>query len=177
MLSRTLVALILLAAPLAVSGQGGQPKPKPKPSPTPAPKTPSTKPAGQAPRVFTNDDLEAGKDKPSPVQDLKAHGGSDYEPPAPAAATPAPLPEETPEPDPEVQKLAELEARIKSLDDSAKALLWQYLQSNDTNEILQLKAEQKEVLNQLEEARAELVRLKAAGPATAPQATPTPPPG
>jgi hypothetical protein len=129
--------------------------------------------------VFTNDDLETARKKGGGVQDLRATGGEPYEPPDAAPEVSAPPPEPTPEPDPQAQRMRELEAEIKNLDEGAKALLWQYLQSTDTNEILRLKAEQQDVLNRLEEAKAELARLKgeATGPAAAPTATPTPPPG
>ena len=49
--------------------------------------------------------------------------------------------------------VAEAERRVQELDSRAQELLWQYLQSTDTNEILSLKAEQQEVLDQLPEAR------------------------
>lgn len=172
--TRTLAAfaLMLLLAPLVRFGQGGQPKSTPTPKPSPTPTAAVAKPT---PRVFTNDDLEAGKDKPSAVQDLKATGTEPYEPPAEA---PKPPPEETPEPDPQAQRLAQAEARVKELDESAKALLWQYLQSTDSNEILRLKAEQQEILSELEAAKADLARLRGeAGTPAEPTATPTPPPG
>ena len=49
--------------------------------------------------------------------------------------------------------VAEAERRVQELDSRAQELLWQYLQSTDTNEILSLKAEQQEILDQLPEAR------------------------
>jgi hypothetical protein len=65
---------------------------------------------------------------------------------------------------------------VKALDEQANQLLWEYLQSTDTNEILRLKAEQKEVLDRLEAAKAELARLRGeAGVGPAP--TPTRQPG
>lgn len=142
--------------------------------------------AGQAPKatatpaskVFTNDDLEAGRDKPSSVQDLRATGGDPYQPPEPLQDVVTPSPTETPEPDPQSQRITQLEADIQSLDATAKSLLWQFLQSGDTNEILRLKAEQAEILKQLEEAKVELARLKSEGGARpTPDTSPSPPPG
>lgn len=174
---RTLIAIasVSLLVPLLTWGQGGdktQPRPPiktPKPPPTPRPKA--------TPRVFTNDDLEASKDKGN-VQDLQATGVEPYEPPEPIADPPTPPPEPTPEPDPRVQRIGELEKEIQTLDASAKAILWQYLQSGDSNEILRLKAEQQAMLERIEAAKAELAELKgeAIGPRL-PTPTPTPPPG
>jgi hypothetical protein len=45
------------------------------------------------------------------------------------------------------------ETRVKDLDSQAQALLWQYLQSTDTYEILRLKAEQQEILDQIPDAK------------------------
>lgn len=152
-----------------------------KPTPTPTPKaTPSPKKPKDAPkRVFTNDDLEAGRDKPSKVQDASATGGATRweEPPTPP---PEPQPESTEPADTrteEQRRIDEVEAQVKGLDDQAKQLLWAYLQSTDTNEILRLKAEQQEVLDQLEVAKAELARLKGQAASGEPTPTPTPPPG
>ena len=66
---------------------------------------------------------------------------------------------------------------MKALDDQANQLLWLYLQSNDTNEILRMKAEQQEVLERLKEAKAELARLKGEAGAGGPAPTPTREPG
>ena len=154
-------------------------KPKPKPTPTPAPTaTPEAKKPKDAPkRVFTNDDLEAFREKPSAVQDLSAVG---MPPPlsAPANAEPAqdaPTPE-----DPRAEqerRIQEQEAQVKALDDQANQLLWLYLQSSDTNEILRLKAEQQEVLDRLKQAKADLARLKGEAGSDAPAPTPTRQPG
>jgi hypothetical protein len=167
-------AAALLAVPLALAAAAATPQatPTPKPSPRPSPKASGT------PRVFTNEDLEAGREKPSAVQDLRATGGEPYVPTEPLQDVVAPSPTETPEPDPRAQRLAELEAEIKSLDESAKALLWQYLQSGDTNEILRLKAEQEAILARLEEAKKQLAQLKGEYvPAATPESPATPPPG
>ena len=78
----------------------------------------------------------------------------------------------------EGRRIEEQEAQREGLDERAKELLWQYLQSTDTNEIIRLKAEQQEVLDQLEAAKAELARLR--GEATGsrrPRPTPTRQPG
>lgn len=181
--TRALIAFvsILLLAPLLTWGQASKATPTPKPSPTPrATATAAGKPSAKGtPRVFTNDDLEADKDK-SKVQDLRATGGEPYEPPEPLADVPKPLEEPTPEPDPKLARVTELEREIQTLDASAKAILWQYLQSNDSNEIMRLKAEQQEMLNRIEEAKAELAQLKgeaASGTPRLPTPTPTPPPG
>ena len=72
-------------------------------------------------------------------------------------------------------RLKEAEDNVKSLEQTANALLWQYLQSGDSNEIMRLKAEQQGVLEQLEQAKAELARIKAED--GSPAAAPTPPPG
>lgn len=166
----------LLAAflsPVAVDAADAR-KPSPTPTPTPAPKaSPSVaKPATK--RVFTNDDLEAGREKPSAVQDLSATGGTPYEP----ARETLPDTQDQPLEDPAAaaaRQIAEMEATIKALDDQANQLLWAYLQSTDTNEILRLKAEQKEVLDRKKEAEAELARMR--GEAAEPAPTPTREPG
>jgi hypothetical protein len=149
---------------------------EPKPTPTPAAK--KAKEKEKPKRVFTNDDLEATKDKPSAVQDLTATGMvRQDEPvrPAPQASEPeAPATPEDPRSE-EERRIDEVAATVKDLDDRANALLWQYLQSTDTYEIMRLKAEQQEVLDQLAAARAELARLK--GEPVAPRAEPTRQPG
>ena len=166
-------SLLCLAGLSARAGQAPASSPKAKPAPTATPTPAAT------PRVFTNDDLEAAKKKGGGTQDLTAKGAQPYEPPPPLDEVELPTP--TPEPglDPEAQRIADLETQIKNLDESAKAILWTYLQSNDTNEILRLKAEQQEILNQLDAAKAELAQLKgeATGRPVQPTATPTPPPG
>lgn len=148
----------------------------PKPSPKPAKKEP--------PRVFTNDDLEAARKRPSNVQDLSATSGDSGNTPggyANVPAAPEPSSEPTPTPPPSAdeqlrQQIAGVEERIKSLDERAKQILWQYLQSTDTNEILALKAEQKQILEEIDSAKAELARLRGEQPTT-PTPDPTPPPG
>ena len=78
----------------------------------------------------------------------------------------------------EQRRIEEVEANVKALDAQAKELLWTYLQSTDTNEILRLKAEQQEVLDRLEAAKAELARLKGqATGSSGPTPEPTRPPG
>lgn len=169
-------AAALLVVPFALAAAAATPQATPTPTAKPSPR-PSPKASG-TPRVFTNEDLEAGRQKPSAVQDLRATGGEPYVAPEPLPDVVAPSPTETPEPDPRAQRLAELEAEVKSLDESAKALLWQYLQSGDTNEILRLKAEQEAILARLEEAKKQLAELKGeyVPPAT-PESPATPPPG
>jgi hypothetical protein len=113
-------------------------------------------------RVFTNDDLEAGRDKPSAVQDLSATGTT-VRPEAPLPNPDSQAQEVATPVDPRTEqerRIADAEAQVKSLDAQANELLWMYLQSTDTNEIMRLKAEQQEVLDRLKEARAELARLK-----------------
>lgn len=171
MLGGLAAALLVVAMAFAAAAATPRPTPTPKPSPRPSAKPSAT------PRVFTNEDLEAGRDKPSAVQDLRATGGEPYTPSEPLQDVVAPSATETPEPDPRTQRLTDLENEIKSLDESAKALLWQYLQSGDTNEILRLKAEQEAVLTRLEEAKKELAQLRSEGPVSTPQSPPTPPPG
>jgi hypothetical protein len=167
---------VLLAVFLSAVIAGAADARKPTPTATPAPRA---SPAGPGPkatpkRVFTNDDLEAAREKPSAVQDLSATGAAPYEPPQ------EPLPDSPSQPieDPgaaAAQQIAALEATIKSLDEQANQLLWGYLQSTDTNEILRLKAEQKEVLDRKKEAEAELARIRSGAAEPAP--TPTREPG
>lgn len=173
---RPSVALLVPVA-LAAAVLGAQPA-KPRPSPTPTP------PARKAPpRVFTNDDLEESRKKPSAVQNLAATGGTtSYEHASEVAeplVTPTPDPDEKPPLSPEQERIEQLEKDIAALDAQAKQLLWQYLQSTDTNEILRLKAEQQGILDQLAASKAELARLREQGPATpAPvEPNPTRPPG
>jgi hypothetical protein len=155
--------------------------PKPRPTPTPAAR-PSAPPRKAPPRVFTNDDLEATKDKPSAVQNLTATGGETAYDHAPESS-PAPEPAPTPDPNapppltPEQERIQQLQNDIAGLDAQAKQLLWQQLQSTDTNEILRLKAEQQGVLDQLETARAELARLRGEGPPATATPEPTREPG
>lgn len=153
---------------------------EPKATPTPAPKaTPSAKKTPK--RAFTNDDLEAGREKPSPVQDLSATGATMPPPYEPAVTQENTPPEEaaqggdTPT---DAARIEEAEANVKALDAQAKELLWAYLQSTDSNEILRLKAEQQEVLDRLEAAKADLARLKGqATGSSGPAPEPTRPPG
>jgi hypothetical protein len=171
-LAALLVAL-LAAGGSAVAAQAS--KPTPRSSPPAKRKEP--------PRVFTNDDLEESRKKPSNVQDLSATPGttdSGYLAGASAvpegpAAQPTPVP---PSPEDEHRaQIAAAEERIKALDERAKQLLWQYLQSTDTNEILALKAEQKQVLDELESAKADLARLRDQQPSGTPTPEPTRPRG
>ncbi|MET0553899.1 MAG: hypothetical protein ABW221_12725 [Vicinamibacteria bacterium] len=161
----------LTLVPLIVAAQAPRATPRPsakQPTPTPVPPK----------RVFTNDDLEEARKKPSAVQDLQAKEGTvGYE--HAGEESPSPSFQPTPEPTPTFeeqhqQEIAAAEEQIRQLDERAKELLWQYLQSNDTNEISRLKAEQQEVLNQLEAARADLARIKGEPPP--PGGGPTPEP-
>lgn len=169
-------ALVLVAS--SAGAQSPQPSPKPrgeagKPRATPVPPK----------RVFTNDDLEESRKKPSAVQDLQAKEGTvKYE----HAREDAPNPSSEPTPDPtptfeeqHQQQVAAAEEQVRQLDERAKELLWQYLQSNDTNEISRLKAEQQQVLNQLEAAKADLERVRGAAPrpGSGPAPEPTRQPG
>jgi hypothetical protein len=170
--------LLVLAAALAGWATAAPEVPKPTPTPTPRSSTAVKKPKDAPKRVFTNDDLEATKDKPSAVQDLSATGGATTMP-----AEPVRPPETPDEPTPptdtrteEERRIAEAEATVKALDEQANQLLWEYLQSTDTNEILRLKAEQQEVLDRLEAAKAELARLKGEA-GSGPPPTPTRQPG
>ena len=176
--SMFLVASALAFAASLFAAQSPAPSPKPraeagKPRPTPvSPK-----------RVFTNDDLEESRKKPSAVQDLQAKEGTvGYEHAREDA--PSPSSEPTPEPTPTFeeqhqQQVAAAEEQVRQLDERAKELLWQYLQSNDTNEINRLKAEQQQVLNQLEAAKADLARAqgRASSSRQRPRARADPPSG
>lgn len=174
MLRSTALALSLLAVGASlVAAQAARPTPRA----TPAPKR------KEPPRVFTNDDLEAARKRPSNVQDLSATPGttdSGYVTGA-GAAPEAPTPEPTPPPPSAEEELrlqiVAAEERVKSLDQRANEILWQYLRSDDTNEILALKAEQKQVLDELESAKAELARLRGQQPSGTPTPEATPIPG
>jgi hypothetical protein len=169
---------LALFAPI-VAAQSPAPSPRPradagKPKATPVPPK----------RVFTNDDLEEGRKKPSAVQDLQAKEGTGVGYEHAREDAPSPSSEPTPEPAPSVeeqqqQQVAAAEEQVRQLDERAKELLWQYLQSNDTNEINRLKAEQQGVLNQLEAAKADLARIKGEPPppGSGPAPEPTRPPG
>lgn len=154
---------------------------RPSPRPTPAPKRKD----GAPPRVFTNDDLEAARKKPSNVQDLTAtqdsgstQGGySTGVGTAPGAPAAEPTPVAPSADDQLRQQIAAAEERVRALDGRAKELLWQTLQSTDTYEILRLKEEQKGVLDELEQAKAELARLRGEQPSGSPTPEPTPAPG
>lgn len=169
---------LLALGSMAAWGRAAQPA---KPTPTPTSKPSPTPAASATPRVFTNDDLEAAKKKGGGVQDLRATGVEPYEPPEPLQ-DPQPLPDAqpTPEPDPQAERIAYLESQIKILDDAAKQLLWGYLGSTDTNEILRLKSQQQEILTQIDALKAELAELRGQStgrPAGAATPTPTPQPG
>jgi hypothetical protein len=171
---RLRLPLFLLAAlSLGTVLAAAPPPPRPRPTPTP---WPTTAPRKTPPRVFTNDDLEATKDKPAAVQNLTATGGETSYEHAPDTGEPAPEP--TPpiedQPTPEQVRIKQLEDDIVGLDAQAKQLLWQYLQSTDTDEILRLKAEQKGILDQLEAARQELANLRAGASQPTPEATSPP---
>jgi hypothetical protein len=163
--------LLLSLSGWALAAEAAKPKPTPTPTATPATKKPPPK------RVFTNDDLEAAREKPSAVQDLSAVGmPQTYEPPANAEPAQDAPPAEDPRAE-QARRVQEAEEQVKALDDQANQLLWLYLQSTDTNEILRLKAEQQEVLDRLKEAKAELARLKGEAGSDAPAPTPTRQPG
>ncbi|HET9315965.1 MAG TPA: hypothetical protein VFQ51_10265 [Vicinamibacteria bacterium] len=170
-----MVFLLLLSLSGSVPSAAAADKPKPTATPTATPA--AQKPQGTSKRVFTNDDLEAGRDKPSAVQDLSATGVAPA-PDEPMDAEPArdePAPED-PGAD-QARRIKEAEEQVKALDDQANQLLWLYLGSTDTNEILRLKAEQQEVLDRLKAAKADLARLKGEAGSDGPAPTPTPPPG
>jgi hypothetical protein len=173
--------LILALASVPLAGGAVAQTPKPRPTPTPAAR-PSAPPRKAPPRVFTNDDLEATKDKPSAVQDLTATGGEtayEHAPENSAASEPAPTPNpnEPPPLTPEQERIQQLQNDIAGLDAQAKQLLWQQLQSTDTYEIMRLKTEQQGVLDQLETAKAELARLRGEGPPATATPEPTREPG
>ena len=173
------LAVVFLAVPAAAQSgstpaDGQARKEKAKPKEKEKEKAP--------PKVYTNDDLEATSTRPSNVQNATAQGAEPYNPPpepdAPPAEEPPPPAPEGPQMTEEERQIKEAEETVKSLEQTANALLWQYLQSGDTNEILRLKEEQRGVLEQLEQAKADLARLK--GQATTPPPptpAPTPPPG
>jgi TolA-binding protein len=174
----TASALALFAPVIAAQSPAPSPRPRAdagKPKATPVPPK----------RVFTNDDLEAGRTKPSAVQDLQAKEGTGVGYEHAREDAPSPSSEPTPEPTPTLeeqhqQQVTAAEEQVRQLDERAKELLWQYLQSSDTNEINRLKAEQQEVLNQLEAAKADLARIQAGAPppgSRGPASEPTRQPG
>lgn len=164
-----LVLLLSASGGIELADAADKPKPTATPTATPGARKPKEAPK----RVFTNDDLEAGRDKPSAVQDLSATGmpPAPYEPmdAQPARDEPA---AEDPRAD-EARRIQEAEEQVKALDDQANQLLWLYLGSTDTNEILRLKAEQQEVLDRLKAAKADLARLKGEASSDTPLPTPT----
>jgi hypothetical protein len=175
-----LIASVLLLSVASASLAAAQ-SARPTPRPTAVPKRKD----GAPPRVFTNDDLEAARKKPSNVQDLSAtqDGGATEGGYATGVgrAPEAPAAEPTPTPpsaeDQLRQQIAATEERLKSLDERAKQLLWQILQSTETNQILSLKADQQQVLEEIESVKLELARLRGEQPPAAPTPEPTPIPG
>jgi hypothetical protein len=142
---------------------------------------PKAKPREKSPpRVFTNDDLEEARKRPSAVQDLQAKDGTvgyEHADSAPAADS-QPTPPPTPTFEEQQQgEIAAAEARLRDLEARAKELLWQQLQSTDTYEIMRLKTEQQDVLAQIETAKAELARLRGEGPPATATPEPTREPG
>lgn len=174
--SLLLAAALACAAPVA-SAQAPSPSPTPRPAAKPArpPNVPPPK------RVFTNDDLEEARKRPSAVQDLQAKEGTvGYE--HADGSEPSPVVQPTPEPTPSQdeqrqQQIAAAEESVRQLDAQAKELLWRQLQSTDTYEIMRLRQEQQEVLNQLEAAKAELARIRGEAPAGGATPEPTRQPG
>jgi hypothetical protein len=132
------------------------------------------------PRVFTNDDLEQARKRPSAVQDLQAKDGTVGYEHAGSASVPDPQPTPPPTPTFEEQQQGEIaaaEQRLRDLEARAKELLWQQLQSTDTYEIMRLKTEQQDILAQIETAKAELARLRGEGPPSTATPEPTREPG
>jgi hypothetical protein len=172
-----LVLILSLSGWASAATEAGKPKATPTPTPAPTATPAAKKPKAAPKRAFTNDDLEAFRDKPSAVQDLSATGmpPPPDEPLASSESAQDAIPPDDPRTDQE-KRIQEAEGMVKALDDQANQILWLYLQSNDTNEILRLKAEQQEVLERLKEAKAELARLKGEG-GDAPAPSPTRPPG
>lgn len=173
-MSRPALLVALMLGAVASSAQSV------RPSPTPARAKDKEK---SSPRVFTNDDLEAARKKPSNVQDLSATAGTTDSGYAGGSAALPEVPVAQPTPSPPSAEdefrgqIAAIEERIKSLDERAKQILWQYLQSTDTNEILSLKAEQKQILDEIESAKAELALLHGRQPSGTPVPEPTRAPG
>jgi len=172
-----LPAALALVAPIAAAQA-----PRPSPTPRPAAKQPRATTVPPK-RVFTNDDLDEARKRPSAVQDLQAKEGTVGYEHADGSTEPSPAYQPTPEPtqtfeEQQQQQIAAAEEQVRQLDARAKELLWQQLQSTDTYEIMRLKQEQQEVLNQLEAAKAELARVRGEAPAPgAPTPEPTRQPG
>ena len=167
LLGPTAVAVLVAGAAMAQ---------QPKPSPSPSPKTKATP-------SFNDQDLDrlAGREPGQPQDKAKKPPPSTM--PSGAAApegnrvneSEAPVPEASPGPRAvesgaegntapgspawadRAQAMrdaaAEAEKHVQDLESQAQALLWQYLQSTDTNEILRLKAEQQEILDQIPDAK------------------------
>ena len=161
--------LLLAVAIACVASMAAAQAPHPSPTPRPAAKPPRPTPVPPK-RVFTNDDLEESRKRPSAVQDLQAKEGTVGYEHAEGSPEPSPAFQPTPEPTPtqeeqNQQQIAAAEEQVRQLDAQAKELLWRQLQSTDTYEIMRLKQEQQEVLNQLEAAKAELARIRGEAPA------------
>jgi hypothetical protein len=152
-----------LLAGLTLSSQAQQPRPSPSPSPrkeTPsytgddldrlAGRTPGEAPAKGTPTPTPDvpqvNETEAATSVPDlPV--VRAREGNESEGPDPALGSWADRAQALRD------QLAEAEAHVKDMDSQAQALLWQYLQSTDTYEILRLKAEQQEIFDQIPDAK------------------------
>ena len=153
--------LHLLLAFTALAAPGLAQQPRPSPSPAGKKETPS----------YTSDDLdriagrtpgEAPKAPPTPeasrviesevpsVPDLpvvRAREGNLSEGPEQPAGGWAERAQALRE------QVTQAQDHAKELDQQAQTLLWQYLQSTDTYEILRLKAEQQEILDQIPDAK------------------------
>jgi hypothetical protein len=141
-------------------------KPSPSPSPSPkketptytgddldrlagrtpgeAPKKAAPAPTPDVPRVIES---EAATTVPFEIKVERTREGHEGEPPDPTQGSWADRAKGLRE------QVTQAEEHAKDLDSRAQTLLWQYLQSTDTNEILSLKAEQQEVLDQLPDAK------------------------
>lgn len=152
-----------LLAGLAAPCLAQKPRPSPSPSPnketptytgddldrlagrTPgeAPKKASPTPSPAVPRVNENEAATAAPDMPV----VRVREGHEGEAPDPAQGSWAERAKALRE------QATQAEEHVKELDSQAQTLLWQYLQSTDTYEILRLKAEQQEILDQLPDAK------------------------
>lgn len=112
----------------------GEDATKPSPSPPPPP---------DVPRVNENEAATSVPDLPV----VRAREGNDAEGPEPALGSWAERAQALRE------RAKQAEDHVKDLDSQAQTLLWQYLQSTDTYEILRLKAEQQEILDQIPDAK------------------------
>jgi hypothetical protein len=112
-------------------------------TPGEAPKKAAPAPTPDVPRVIENEAATAGPDIPV----VRAREGNESEGPDPALGSWAERAQALRE------QVEQADAHVKDLDSQAQTLLWQYLQSTDTYEILRMKAEQQEIMDQIPDAK------------------------